>query len=163
MHYQEGQDRNQMFVTSMEEMVAADSWARIVDLFVDSMPLEDFGFKNMDLNKEGNIPYHPSDLFKLLLYGYRKRVRSSLKLSEACKINVEVIWLLKGLSPSPRTINYFRSDNCQAIEKAHRCFVKLLKNWKLIKGETLAVDSMKIRGQNSLKNNFNQVLACCIV
>lgn len=156
MHYQEGQDRNQMFVTSMEEMVAADSWARIVDLFVDSMPLEDFGFKNMELNKEGNIPYHPSDLFKLVLYGYRKRIRSSLKLSEACKINVEVIWLLKGLRPSPRTMNYFRSNNGLPIEKAHKFFVRMLRDWRLIAGETLAVDSMKIRGQNSLKNNFNR-------
>ncbi len=147
------------------------------------MPLEDFGFKNMELNKEDSQtipkdegpvdlrvreprqrmgkPYHPSDLFKLVLYGYRKRIRSSLKLSEACKINVEVIllrcatggqvWLLKGLRPSPRTINYFRSNNGDAIEKANRYFVKLLKNWKFIKGDTLAVDSMKIRGQNSLK------------
>ena len=133
MHYQEGQDRNQMFVTSMEEMVSADSWARIVDLFVDAMPMEDFGFKNMELNKEGNIPYHPSDLFKLLLYGYRKRIRSSLKLSEACKINVEVIWLLKGLRPSPRTINYFPAEFSAGqaykraeIEQAHRHFVKLV-------------------------------------
>ena len=52
MHYQEGQDRNQMYVTSLEEMVAADRWARIVDLFVECMPLNDFGFKNMELNKE---------------------------------------------------------------------------------------------------------------
>ena len=156
MHYQEGQDRNQMFVTSLEEMVKKDSWARIVDLFVDAMPLEDFGFANMELNREGNIPYHPGDLFKLFLYGYRKRIRSSLKLAEACKINVEVMWLLKCLRPSPRTINYFRSNNGPAIEKAHRHFVQLLKNWRLIGGETLAVDSMKIRGQNSLKNNFNE-------
>jgi hypothetical protein len=66
------------------------------------------------------------------------------------------MWLLKGLRPSPRTINYFRANNSVAIEQAHRHFVKLLKNWKLIKGETLAVDSTKIRGQNSLKNNFNE-------
>lgn len=156
MHYQEWQDRNQMFVTSLEEMVSRDSWARIVDLFVSTMPLEDFGFANMELNKEGNIPYHPGDLFKLFLYGYRKRIRSSLKLAEACKINVEVMWLMKGLRPSPRTINYFRSNNGPAIEKAHRHFVHLLQSWNLIKGETLAVDSMKIRGQNSLKNNFNE-------
>lgn len=105
MHYHEGQDRNQMFVTSMEELVAADSWARIMDLFVDAMALKELDFKNMELNREGNIPYHPGDLLKLLLYGYRKRIRSSLKLSEACRVNIEVIWLLKGLRPSPRTIN----------------------------------------------------------
>lgn len=41
MHYEEGQDRNLMFVASMEEMVSTDSWARIVDLFV-SDALQDF-------------------------------------------------------------------------------------------------------------------------
>lgn len=156
MHYQEGQDRNQMFVTSLEDLVTKDSWARIVDLFVDALPIDDFGFKHSTLNKEGNTPYHPSDLFKLFLYGYRRRIRSSLKLHEACKINVEVMWLMRGLRPSPRTINYFRSNNAEPIEKAHKHFVKLLKNWKLIEAETLAIDSMKVRGQNSLKNNFNE-------
>lgn len=156
MHYQEGVDRNQLFMTSLEELVPDDSWARIVDLFVDIMPISELGFANSELKKEGNIPYHPSDLFKLFLYGYRKRIRSSLKLAESCLINVEVMWLLKGLRPSARTINYFRSNNGTAISMAHKYFVKQLKNWKLIGGETLAVDSMKIRGQNSLKNNFNE-------
>ena len=32
----------------------------------------------------------------------------------------------------------------------------LLKEWKLIDGQTIAIDSFKIRAQNSLKNNFNQ-------
>ncbi|MDC1265439.1 hypothetical protein N8009_01455 [Flavobacteriaceae bacterium] len=32
----------------------------------------------------------------------------------------------------------------------------LLKDWKLIDGQTIAIDSFKIRAQNSLKNNFNQ-------
>ncbi len=41
------------------------------------------------------------------------------------------------------------------IEKAPKYFVRMLKDWKLVAGETLAVDSMKIRGQNSLKNDFN--------
>lgn len=32
----------------------------------------------------------------------------------------------------------------------------LLKDWKLIDGKTIAIDSFKIRAQNSLKNNFNE-------
>ena len=35
-------------------------------------------------------------------------------------------------------------------------FVSLLKDWELIKGEVIAIDSFKIRAQNALKNNFNQ-------
>ena len=155
MHYQQGNDREQVFMTSMDQLVANDSFARIVDLFVDAMPIEELGFKHAKLNKEGNSPYHPSDMFKLLLYGYRNGVRSSNKLAKACKINVEVIWLLKGLRPSPRTINYFRSNNSKAIENASRHFVLILKKWKLVDGKTIAVDGTKVRGQNSLKNNFN--------
>ena len=152
-------------MTSLEGMVDSDSWARIVDLFVDALPIAELGFTHSKLNKEGNLPYHPSDLFKLLLYGYRHGIRSANQLSNACTINVEVMCLpaeasaqaglLKGLRPSPRTVNYFRANNTEAIEKAHRHFVGLLKNWKLIDGQVMAVDGTKVRGQNSLKNNFN--------
>jgi len=156
MEYRQGQDRDQMFVTSMSSFVAEDSWARIVDLLVNALPVSTFGFKNAALNQEGNTPYRPSDLFKLFLYGYRKKIRSANQLAEACIINVEVMWLLKGLRPSARTINYFRANNGEALEKAHKHFVRMLKSWSLIDGELIALDSMKVRAQNSLKNNFNQ-------
>ena len=155
MDYRSGKDRHQIYMTSMDQLVEPDSWARVVDLFVDALPLEEFGFQHSQLNKEGNPPYHPSDMFKLLLYGYRHGIRSSSKLAKACTINVEVVWLLKGLQPSPRTFNYFRQNNTKAIESAHRYFVRLLKEWKMMDGETIALDGTKIRGQNSKKNNFN--------
>lgn len=155
MHYQRGKDREQVFMTSLSSLVDFDSFARLVDLFVDALPILAMGFTHSTLNKEGNVPYHPSDLFKLLLYGYRKGVRSANKLNEATRINVEVMWLLKGLQPSARTINYFRSNNSKAIEKAHRHFVKLLKEWQMIDGQAVAVDGVKVRAQNSLKLNFN--------
>ncbi|NNC67399.1 MAG: IS1182 family transposase [Gammaproteobacteria bacterium] len=155
MHYQKGNDREQVFMTSLDQMVSEDSFARIIDLFVDAMPIKELGFKHASLKKEGNTPYHPGDMFKLLLYGYRHGFRSSNKLSKACRINVEVMWLMKGLQPSPRTVNYFRSQNTKAIENANRYFIQLLKKWKLVDGKTVAVDGTKVRGQNSLKNNFN--------
>jgi transposase len=155
MHYQQGQDRNQIMMISLDQMVADDSFARIIDLFVDAMPIEELGFEHVKLNKEGNIPYHPRDMFRLLMYGYRNGIRSANKLAKACSINMEVMWLMKGLQPSPRTINYFRSNNSKAIENANRHFIKLLKQWKLVDGKTIAVDGTKVRGQNSLKNNFN--------
>ncbi|MBL4709029.1 MAG: hypothetical protein JKY48_11400 [Flavobacteriales bacterium] len=36
-----------------------------------------------------------------------------------------------------------------------RYFVAILKDWDLIDGKTIAIDSFKTRAQNSLKNNFN--------
>jgi hypothetical protein len=69
---------------------------------------------------------------------------------------MEVIWLLKGLRPSARKIAYFRKNNPVAFKQAFRYFVVMLKEMNLIDGETIAIDSFKIRAQNALKNNFNQ-------
>jgi len=155
MDFQQGFDRNQLLMIDFNSMVCADSWARIVDLFVEILPIDDLCFNNI-LQKQGRPPYQASDLLKLYLYGYKNKIRSSRKLAKACTTNIEVIWLIKGLKPSARTIAYFRKNNVSAFKKTFRFFVSLLKDWELIKGETIAIDSFKIRAQNALKNNFNQ-------
>ncbi len=58
--------------------------------------------------------------------------------------------------PHYKTIANFRKDNSKAFKEVFRYFVALLKDWKLIDGKTIAIDSFKIRAQNSLKNNFNE-------
>jgi len=117
--------------------------------------MNELGFNDI-LQAEGRPPYKASDLLKLLMYGYKNQLRSSRKLEAACKINIEVIWLMKGLQPSARKIAYFRKDNPKAFKQSFRYFVLMLKEMNLISGETIAIDSFKIRAQNSLKNNFNQ-------
>lgn len=90
------------------------------------------------------------------MYGYKHGIRSSRILEHAVKVNVELWWLLKGSKPSNRAISYFRTNNRKAFRNAFRHFVLILKEWELIDGEVIAIDSFKIRAQNSLKNNFNQ-------
>jgi transposase len=157
MHHLESEiDRSQISMIALEEMVSENSYARLVDLFVEALPMEELGFSHTKHEKEGRPPYHPKVLLKLYMYGYRHGLRSSGKLHQACMVNVELWWLLKGLKPSQRTICYFRKNNAKAFRAAFRHFVLLLKDWNLIDGETVAIDSFKIRAQNSLKNNFNQ-------
>jgi len=155
MDFIKGFDRNQLIMMDFEANVAQDSWARVVDWFVDTLPMNELGFNDI-LQAEGRPPYKASDLLKLLMYGYKNQLRSSRKLEAACKINIEVIWLMKGLLPSARKIAYFRKDNPKAFKQSFRYFVMMLKEIDLISGETIAIDSFKIRAQNSLKNNFNQ-------
>jgi transposase len=155
MDYVKGFDRDQLVMMDFEANVAQNSWARAVDWFVDALPMTELGFKDV-LNQEGRPPYLSSDMLKLFMYGYKKKLRSSYQLEEACKINLEVIWLIRGLKPSARKIAYFRKNNPEAFKKAFRYFVLMLKEMDLISGETIAIDSFKIRAQNSLKNNYNQ-------
>lgn len=155
MDFIQGFDRNQLVMMDFEANVDQDSWARVVDWFVDALPISKLGFKDV-LQSEGRPPYRASDLMKLFMYGYKKDLRTSRKLEAACKINIEVIWLMKGLQPSARKIAYFRKNNPKAFKQSFRYFVVMLKEMNLISGETIAIDSFKIRAQNSLKNNFNQ-------
>jgi len=155
MEFITGFNRDQLVMMDFESCVAQDSWARTVDMFVDILPMEELGFIDV-LNSEGRPPYHSTDMLKLYLYGYKNKLRSSRQMEHACKVNLEVIWLLKGLRPSARKIAYFRKNNAVAFKLAFRHFVGLLKEWELIEGTTIAIDSFKIRAQNAQKNNFNQ-------
>ena len=155
MEFITGFNRDQLVMMDFESCVGQDSWARTVDMFVDILPMEELGFRDV-LNSEGRPPYHSTDMLRLYLYGYKNKLRSSRQMEHACKVNLEVIWLLKGLRPSARKIAYFRKDNAAAFKQAFRYFVVLLKEWELIEGTTIAIDSFKIRAQNAQKNNFNQ-------
>jgi len=159
--YRQGSDRNQgqLLPVSVEDYVGPDNPARVIDAFVDSLDIKKAGFTKSKPRKEGTKgtpAYDPADMLKLYLYGYLNRTRTTRKLENECRRNLEVIWLLNGLQPKYRAIAYFRSENKKAIRLAFRQFVVMMKCWDLIGGETIAVDGSKLRAVNSKKNNYNQ-------
>ncbi len=156
MHHIKSESREQIQFFCLEQFVAPESFVRVIDYFVDKIDLKSFGFKNVTLKEEGRPPFHPGVLLKLYLYGYRYNVRSSRKLEREAQYNIEARWLLEGLTPSNKTISNFRKEYPKEFRAIFRKFVFLLKELDLIEGKTIAVDSFKVRAQNSLKNNFNQ-------
>lgn len=157
MAFQKGIDREQtlLFPVSLEEMVPKEHPVRIIDLFIQTLDLGKLGFNKTIEASQGRPAYDPKDLLKLYLYGYLNRIRTSRLLERECERNLEVMWLLKGLKPCFRTIAGFRSDNPEGLRNLFRYFVQMMKQWKLIEGETIAIDSSKFRAVNSKKNNFN--------
>jgi transposase len=157
MKYIKGQNRNQacLFPVSLNEAIDPENEVRIIDLFVKSLKLDEYGFK-VAFVENGRPAYHPADLLRLYIYGYLNKVRSSRDLEKECKRNIEVMWLLNSLKPDHNTISNFRRDNPKAIKKVFRETVRIAKHFNLIGGTLLAGDSTKFRAQNSKKNNFNQ-------
>ena len=157
MKFITGQDRNQipLFASSLEAAIAQDNEVRLIDMFVDSLKLADFGFK-FEYMENGRPAYHPSVLLKLYIYGYMNRIRSSRTLEKECGRNIELMWLMKCLVPDHNTISNFRRDNPKAIRRVFRATVQLAKHFDLIGGKLVAGDSTKLRAQNSKKNNFNE-------
>ena len=156
MQHIQGEERNQLQIFCLEQMVASDSFVRVIDFFVDSIDLASFGFKHVTFKEEGRSPYHPAVLLKLYFYGYRYGIRSSRKLEREAAFNLEVRWLICEQTPSARTICSFRREYSEAFRNIFRKFVFMLKELGLVEGKTIAIDSFKVRAQNSLKNNYNQ-------
>ena len=157
MKFIQGHNRTQinLFPVSLDESIGPDNEVRIIDLFVDSLSIKDYGFRT-DFTENGRPAYHPSDLLKLFIYGYMNKVRYSRDLEKECGRNIEVMWLLKCLKPDHNTISNFRRDNPKAIKKVFRATVQIARHFNLIGGKLIAGDSTKLRAQNSKKNNFNQ-------
>ena len=151
-----GEDRSQipLFVASLEETIAQDNLVRLIDLFVDSLDLELYGFK-FKTDANGRPPYHASHLLKLYIYGYLNKLRSSRDLEKECHRNTEVMWLLCKLAPEHNTIASFRKNNPKGIRKVFQATVKIAAHFALLGGNLVAGDSTKLRAQNSKKNNFN--------
>ena len=157
MKFIQGHNRNQihLFPVSLDESIDPDNEVRIIDLFVESLTIKDYGFRT-DFVENGRPAYHPTDLLKLFIYGYLNKVRSARDLEKECRRNIEVMWLLKCLKPDHNTISNFRRDNPKAIKKVFRATVQIAKHFDLIGGKLIAGDSTKLRAQNSKKNNYNQ-------
>jgi transposase len=142
MHHIQGCDRDQTLLlpNSVADYIGPDNPVRFVEAFVDQLDLQEAGFCRVEPKETGRPGYDPADLLKLYIYGYLNRVRSSRRLEAETRRNLEVIWLLRGLTPDFKTIADFRKDNRCAFKPVFRQFVLLCRKLDLFGGELLAVD-----------------------
>lgn len=152
MHYVEAFDRNQMMMTTWNSMVEPDSTARLIDAFVDSLNLSDYGLK--EIAAEGRPPYDPKSLLKLYIYGSDNGIKSSRKLAKSCRVNVEVKWMLGGVEPDFRTISDFRKENIDSLKKIFHEFNRRVSG--AVEWGFTSIDGSKFSACNSKSNNFTK-------
>jgi transposase len=135
---------------SVEDYVAADNPVRAIEAYVGALDLSRLGFRHAGAGGgAGQPPYDPADLLKLYLYGYLNQIRSSRRLEREAQRNLELIWLLKGLTPGYRTVASFRSDNWRALKAANLEFVLLARELGLTGGTLVAIDGAFFHGDAS--------------
>ncbi len=157
MPYITGEDRDQMimFPAVIDEYISEENEVRVVDAFVETLNIEELGFVRFTAADRGRPGFRSKDMLKLYIYGFLNRVRSSRKLEKECVRNVEVMWLLKKLSPDYKTIADFRRDNSKALKNVFKQFNIICRQWDLFGKEVVAVDGSKFKASNSKKNNFS--------
>lgn len=156
MAYVQGRDRSQTSLFCLEDFVAPNAAVRVVDAFCEGIDYVALDFRGKYTQDACRPNYHPSLLLRLYIYGYLNGIRSSRKLEQECRRNVEVMWLCNNLVPRYHTIADFRKRHPDQIRQVFREFVSLMCRWRLVGRKTIAVDSTKYRAQNSKKNNYNE-------
>lgn len=147
MAYVAGDDRHQatLLPPVLDDYVDSAEPVRVLDAFVDGLDFTVLGFGRAAPASTGRPGYDPRDLLKLYIYGYLNEVRSSRRLERECKRNVELMWLVRRLSPDHKTIADFRRDNGRAIVGACRAFVLFCRDQELFTAKLVSIDGAQPR------------------
>lgn len=152
MRYVKGLDRNQIMMCTLDSFVDQESDARLIDAFVESLDLEVLKITKSKAASEGRPAYDPRSMLKLYIYGAEHSIRSSRKLAEACRLNVEVRWMTGAVTPDFRTISDFRKANINSLKKILHEFNRRIAT--AVEFGYVSIDGSKIRANNSKDNNF---------
>jgi len=107
------------------EMIPADDSVRLLNVVLERM---DYKKLHAAYSRLGRIERSPESLFKIMVYGYMNGIYSSRKLEQACRRDVNFMYLL-GRAPAPdhATIARFRSERLtDVIEDLFSQLVHLL-------------------------------------
>ena len=150
-------DRHQipLFTESLDGSINQDDPVRAYDAFIDALDLMELGIK-LNEQRVGNSEYDPVAMLKLLVYAYSYGWRSSRTIERAVHHNLSFIWLMGRLKPDHKTISEFRRHNKKAIKKILKQCVRLCLRLGLIEGNTLFVDSTKIRANASINKSYTK-------
>jgi transposase len=152
--YIQSMNRRQLvlFPGTIDEYILEGNPVRFIDAFADSLDMVSIGFTHAIPMETGRPPYDPGDLLKLYIYGYLNRLRSSRKLERECTRNLEVMWLMKRLTPDFKTIADFRKENASILKDVFRMLNSACDDFGLFGKELIGIDGSKFRAVNS-KNN----------
>jgi transposase len=153
-----GADRGQstLLPECLDDFIDESNPVRVIEAFVDALDLGKVGFDGVVPEATGRPSYHPSALLKLYIYGYLNRIQSSRRLEREAGRNLEVIWLLRRLTPDDKTIADFRKDNGPAIKKVCSQFVELCREMGLLTKASVAIDGSKFKAVNNRDKNFTR-------
>jgi transposase len=157
MSHIRGVERNQvqLLPAAVEDYVGRNASVRAIEAFVGGLDLRELGFSEAPATT-GRPSYDPADLLGLYLYGYLHRIRSSRRLEAECQRNLELIWLLGGLSPDHWTIAAFRREHSKRFKGVFREFNLLCRKLELFGAELVAIDGAKFKAVNSPRRHYTK-------
>ena len=147
-------DQNQdFFITvSKNSFLEENHPACIIDFVVERLDLTKLYEQYSD---EGNPPYHPKMMLKVLFYAYHVGIMSSRTIWDFVINRADFMYLAAGQVPNFRTINAFRLRHIERLGGLFTQIVLLCTELGLIGFEHLAIDGQKIQANANFKKSKN--------
>jgi len=142
-------EQGQLLPTFTSDLVEESHLARAVNEIVDTLDLKKLYCK---YSTEGGITYHPKPLLKVLFYAYAEGVRSSRRISKACKENVVYFYLSGNYKPDHRTISDFRKNNIDLLKIFFKQIVQICYHLKMVSIGRISIDGTKVKAVASNDN-----------
>ena len=141
-------DQQLLLPPSLRDWLPPDHLAWFISETVDQLDLSEIleGYRN---GGQGNLPYHPSMMLKILIYAYATGVFSSRRIARQIEENIAFRVLAAGNAPDHRTICRFREQHLAAFERLFVQVVQIARDAGLVRMGTLAIDGSKIRANAS--------------
>jgi len=136
------QNQIPLFPLDISQLINDGHLVRVINSFVDQLSLS---VLSRPFQYEGNPPYHPAMMMKVLLYSYSTKLFSSRKIEKALKQDITYMWLSGMQTPDHNTINRFRSYYFKDIlDDVFTDLLDFLYENKYIRFETYFVDGTKL-------------------
>lgn len=146
-----GVSRNQVEIPlCLDQRVSPNNPVRLIDLFVDQVikaSPSDFQWKGKSI--KGRKAYPAALMLKIYVYCYLNSIRSSRRIETEITRNIELMWLTNQLCPNYWSLNEFRKDNLDSIEKMCIAFKRFLLKENFSSLDQVAIDGTKIKAYAS--------------
>lgn len=147
------QRQNMMFPPNVQDFIKDDDLCRVID---DVVEMLDLSCLYLNVSKEGNKPYHPKMMLKVLFYAYTNSIFSSRKIAQALAQNIAFIFLAAWQRPDFRTINEFRKNNKAAINDLFVQIVRLCQQLNMVKLGHVSIDGSKFKANAADRQSYDQ-------
>lgn len=140
-------NENLIFPPNLGDFIPEDSPVRLISEIVGQLDLGEI-HDSYSKSSDGQPPYNPVMLLKVVLFGYMNNIFSTRGLEEAMRRDAHLIWLSSYQFPDHTTISRFKSRCMPFIKKIFAGLVSILVERGEIKlSEDLYIDGSTIRSR----------------
>ncbi|WP_280122946.1 transposase, partial [Duncaniella muricolitica] len=140
---------NLLFPPNLGDFIPADAPARLISDIVDLMDLKEI-HDSYSKASDGQPPYHPAMLLKVVLFGYMNNIYSTRALEAAMQRDAHLIWLSSYQFPDHTTISRFKT-RCMPYIKVifSRLVLILVERGEIELAKDLFIDGSTIRSRSA--------------